>query len=291
MIRYAPALVAALCLSPVRVHAQGAHVTVSAPSVEIRKGPSVANPVIGHARQGAVLEITRDVGDWYKIAWPEAEGGVGYVRKSAARPADARGTAAAGALTIANGTGPAARSGSAAPAAQLPVPRAAARTTYIAMPSHALGIGAIAGGPAAASEIGVGISARAWAHRRLGFQLEISRYALTSTLGPGEVRGLHVAPSALYTLPSRVSGFVWLRPYVGAGAHIGRATLSGITPGVETSDSGFGMQVFGGGELTMANVPRLAMSADVGYRWPPELFTGFDGSGISLAFGAHWYVR
>ena len=83
MRRHVSAIILVLCLTPAAVHAQGVHLTVTAASAEVRKAPSVANPVIGHARRGTVLEVTREVGDWVKVSWPEAADGVGYVRASA----------------------------------------------------------------------------------------------------------------------------------------------------------------------------------------------------------------
>ena len=86
MIRKAAATVIALCLSASPLHAQNAPSTkpiVNEASATVHKTPSVASPVIGTAPRGAELVVTREVGDWVKIAWPSAADGVGYVRKSA----------------------------------------------------------------------------------------------------------------------------------------------------------------------------------------------------------------
>ena len=56
--------------------------TVSVPTAAVRKGPSVASPVVGEAKRGAVLEVTRDIGAWVKVTWPDAPDGVGYVHAS-----------------------------------------------------------------------------------------------------------------------------------------------------------------------------------------------------------------
>ena len=57
--------------------AQGMALTVSVPSAAVRKTPSVASPVVGQAPRGAVLDVTRDVGSWVKVTWPDAPDGVG----------------------------------------------------------------------------------------------------------------------------------------------------------------------------------------------------------------------
>ena len=64
--------------------AQGMALTVSAPSAAVRKSPSVASPVVGQAPRGAVLDVTRDVGSWVKVTWPDAQDGIGYVSLYAA---------------------------------------------------------------------------------------------------------------------------------------------------------------------------------------------------------------
>ena len=293
MIRQLSALVVLLCLSSASAFAQAAQMTVTAASVEVRKGPSIVNPVIGHARQGTVLEITRDVGDWYRVTWPGGEGGVGFVRKGTIRPvgttADVR-TAAPASPASASPVLPS-RVVTAPQAQQRPAPVRPAPVATYSTPSHALGFGALAGGPWAASEIGLGVSARAWSQRRIGVQVEAARYTLTSALSTDHVNAMHVAPSALVAMPGYLSDNVWFRPYAGVGGHMSRLTLSGIVPGVQTTENLFGMQAFGGGELTLASMPRMALSADVGYRWMRSSFSAFDTSGLGITIGAHWYIR
>ena len=62
--------------------AQGMALMVSVPSAAVRKSPSMASPVVGQAPRGAVLDVTRDVGSWVKVTWPDAPDGVGYVHES-----------------------------------------------------------------------------------------------------------------------------------------------------------------------------------------------------------------
>ena len=136
------------------------------------------------------------------------------------------------------------------------------------------------------STVGFGATARGWSRKRLGVQLDVSRYALTSPTAPGRVTSLQVAPSVLYSLPDRVTDYFWLRPYLGAGLNLSRSTQDGFGT---TSKSGF--QAFGGGEMTFASIPRFALSADIGYRRSRAPFDGFELGGVNFSIAGHWYVR
>jgi hypothetical protein len=142
------------------------------------------------------------------------------------------------------------------------------------------------------STFGFGASARGWSDGPVGAQLEVSRAALTSAGAPDRVTSVQFAPSLLYSLPDRVSGSVWLRPYVGGGLDWYRVRLSSGIPGATSvSENRWGLQTFGGGELTFANVPQFALSADVGYHWARTPFAGMDLGGLGLSVSGHWYVK
>src|SRR5688500_12288975 len=86
MIRHAAAVVAALLLVPAWAGAQIHPIqtfTVTEAMAPVHKSPSTGSPVIGTARRGAVLEVTRELGDWVKISWTPAPDAVGYVHLSA----------------------------------------------------------------------------------------------------------------------------------------------------------------------------------------------------------------
>jgi hypothetical protein len=83
MTRMRIAIAAALCFTASTVYAQNTHFIVSTPSASVYKAPTNVSPVVGEAKQGATLEVTRDVGSWVKVAWSNAPDGVGYIRKSA----------------------------------------------------------------------------------------------------------------------------------------------------------------------------------------------------------------
>jgi hypothetical protein len=85
MIRHAAIVAISVCLSASSVEAQTAQTTqftVSVQSAAVRLMPSIGSPVIGQAPRGMVLDVTRDIGAWVKVAWPEARDGIGYVHSS-----------------------------------------------------------------------------------------------------------------------------------------------------------------------------------------------------------------
>jgi hypothetical protein len=150
MIRQAAATVVALCLSASPLHAQSApsaakKVTVSEASTAVHKTPSVASPVVGNAPRGTELVVTREVGDWVKVAWPSAADGVGYVRVNAL----ARGNAAAPA--VAKAPAAAAPKAAPAPAASKAAPASAKAATTAKAPATAKAAPA-AGAKTAANE-------------------------------------------------------------------------------------------------------------------------------------------
>ena len=53
----------------------------------------------------------------------------------------------------------------------------------------------------------------------------------------------------------------------------------------------YALQMFGGGEITFAGMPRFALSADLGYHKYPAPFAGFETRKIGLAISGHWFVR
>ena len=251
MIRHAVAVAVALCVSPAWLYAQNVQLTVNTASATVYKGPSVASPVVGQAPRGAVLEVLRELGDWVKVSWPAEPDAAGYVRLTAGtlvRQATAvPGQQAAGIdrSTPQSALAPnAAMNGAPADFGSQPAPRSNGI-------SRVVGFGGRMGG----STLGFGATLRGWTGKRLGVQAEVSRYAISSAVAPGSVTLLEIAPSVLFSLPDRVGDYVWLRPYIGGGASLQRATQAGFG---STSETGF--QAFGGGEFTFASAPRLAVS-------------------------------
>jgi len=279
-------------LSPAWLSAQPLVLTVSAASADIYSSPSTGSPVIGHVLRGTRLEVTRELGSWVKVWWPIAVDGVGYVHITmgtlgrGAAPEPPRPASVA----VRPGTEP-------TPPAPVPVtiraprppePTPPARLVYVTPQTHLVGLGGLVG----TSTLGYGATARAWSRDRLGVQLAVSRYTPSSVV-PSRVTSIKFEPSLLYAPANYVSDYLWVRPYLGSGVSFRRQTLSGLTPDSEPLLSGneVGVQVFGGSEFTFAGVPRFALSADVGYRWPRTSFAGVDFGGPSLSVSGHWYVK
>ena len=290
MMRHVAVVAVALCLMPSWLSAQSVVLTVNTESATVHKAPMNGSPVIGTARRGAVLEVTRELGSWVKISWPAAQDGVGYVHISMGTVAHAplpNAIPPAGSASVRPGRATAPPTVPPAPASAGVQRTAVAqppptRPVYISVATHSLGLGARVGGA------GFGASGRAWRRNRVGIGLELSHYSHAA--GLAHVTSVQFEPSVLYALKDRVSDYLWLRPYVGSGVNIGRQTLSG-TLGNSVSDDRFGFQAFGGGEMTLAGLPRFALSADVGYRWSRAPFAGVDLGGLGVSVSGHWYVR
>jgi hypothetical protein len=295
MTRTRIAIAVASCLQAAVASAQGTHFTVSEPSASVYKAPTNVSPVIGHASQGATFEVTRDVGSWVKVAWSTSPDGVGYMRK-------ASGTVST--LGPAVPATPVANSASApqAPAAQsaAAAPRASAQTGpgvrstpsavpagYVA-PTHSVGLGGQIGGAA----MGGGFSARGWSSKqRFGVQLDVMRYSVSNEAFGARMSSTSFGPRVLYAFSDHVSDQTWVRPYAGLGVHLLKSSMNVPFAGAVMSDTGMATQLFGGSEVTLSSVPRLGLSAEVGYQWFRTPFAGYDLDGVTLGLAAHWYLK
>jgi hypothetical protein len=293
MIRHVSAVAIALCLNGVTLSAQtmepqSSELTVRIASATVHKSPSVGSPVIGKAQRGTVLPIRRNLGSWVEVPWSESENGVAFLHVNSgsiahhgapypnplAAPAPA---ASASAPLLAPSAG-------AQPAATVVEP-GSRRQMYISVPSHIFGVGGRMNG----SMAGFGVTARRW-WGNLGLQLDVSRSMLSRVDGPGELRSTQFAPSVLYSLPDGVSNVLWVRPYVGGGAGIYRATVG---PALATSiaENQLGFQTFGGGEVTFSGAPQFSLSGDIAYRWARTPLAGFEPDKIGYSLSGHWYVK
>jgi hypothetical protein len=290
MIRRLAAVVLALIVNPAFLHAQDNVFTVTVPSADVYKGPSNVTPVIGHASRGSALSVSRNLGGWIKIAWPDAQDGIGYVRTSTGRiggPEASAGAATASprASSASAGANEASPSAARASAGRQIAPRGQPRTHEI---SHIFGIGA-----SLAPMSGVGATARAWHKNHLGIQVAVMRDAMTSDVAAGRVTSMQFEPAVEYAPFDRVSDYLWFRPYLGSAVSFVHQTLTiasplGIPP---ASDSGLGVRFYGGGELTFASMPQFGVSADVGYRRLPAPFAGFKADPLSVSIAGHWYIK
>jgi Bacterial SH3 domain len=299
MIRQVAAVALVMFLSPAGLSAQtpappvvpAAELRINTQAAPVYRSPSTGSPVVGTARRGAVLPVTRELGSWVRVSWPDAEEGAGYMHVSSGSlmrsgPASATRdlTPTQSGLPMMSST----EAGDPSASAQQPV-NTYTGTVYVPQPTHVVGLG----GKLSGSTLGYGISGRAWSKGRFGVQFDLSRSKITTVGLPEQVTMVQFAPSLLYALPDRVSDYVWMRPYVGAGASMNRHTLrlGAADTGLSVSDNAFGFRTFGGGEFTFASMPKFTVSADLGYDWTTSPFIGYDFGGFGFALSGHWYVK
>jgi len=229
-----------------------------------------------------------------KVTWPDAPEGIGYVHQSMGKIAQRATREERLAATFASLPPPEPVDMPLLTADQqaASIDMSTTRTIYIPPPTHVFGLGAQMTGASGATP-GYGFTSRIWSRRRLGVQLDLSQTTMTSTLSPERLRSTQFAPSVIYSLPDYVSDSLWLRPYFGGGAALTRSKLTSGTPEVSAavSESLFGFRGFGGAEFTIPNMPRFAVSADLGYQWSQQPFAGFDLGGVGFALSGHWYVK
>ena len=296
MIRHVAAAVFVVCVSPSIADAQSTVFTVASPSAEVHKGPSIATPVIGTARKGAALDVTRELGSWVSIPWPASPDGEAYIHVSRGTVAHTGETRIASASTsptsfvaadvrrveqaVLGRQSAAASRSSAAISPLAPV---------YATPKHVFGVGGRVAGPTFG---GFGVSGRAW-HNQIGVQLGLSHSSETNVIGGERLTSMQVEPSVLFSPRDHVSDYLWVRPYVGSGLSIHRHTLRSQTTGLPMlpSDNGVGFQAFGGGEFTMSGLPQFALGVDAGYRWTRTTMPGFDLDGMVISVSGHWYLK
>jgi hypothetical protein len=297
MIRRAAAVILVLTFTPALLHAQDALLTVTAPSAEIHKGPSIATPVIGHAARDTVLPVTRNLGSWVKVDWPAGPDGAGYVHVTMGRlrPLEAGASMAIAApRAIATPVSAPTPTQTSEPVLIVPPTRTSAERIALSGPqgvtpiSHTFGVGGLVG-----STKSFGATARAWRKDHLGIQLRLTRDTMTSDSAAGEMTAVQFEPGVVYSPFDHVSDYVWIRPYVGSAVTFSHQTLKTAAPAAigPLSDNAAGFHIFGGTELTFASVTRFGLSADLGYRRLPTAFPGFEPDRLSVSMAGHWYFK
>ena len=292
MVRRIAAVVLALTLNPTLARAQDAALTVTVLSADVHKGPSTVTPVIGHVSRGTVLPVSRNLGSWVKVAWPDTPEGVAYVHVTMGRVGPSNGDTPATNVSPRTSSAPA--SATSAPASTTtttnpPVSRMAVSGDIGDAPiTHFFGVGGLVG-----SRHSFGATARAWRSDHLGIQLAVARDAMTSDISAGRVTSIRFEPGVVYALFDHVSDYFWVRPYVGSVLSFRHQTLKVLAPAaMETSDNGVGFRVFGGSELTFAGAPRFGLSAELGYRrFPTTPFADFEADRLSVSIAGHWYIK
>jgi hypothetical protein len=297
MVRRMAAVVLALTLNPTPARAQDAVLTVTVLSADVHKGPSTVTPVIGHVSRGTVLPVSRNLGSWAKVAWPDAPEGVGYVHVTMGSLGPSSADASSANLSPRTSSAPASTTSALAsatttippvtrrPAGQRMAVRGELNDTPI---THIFGVGGLVG-----SRSSFGATARAWRSDHLGIQLAFARDAMTSDVAAGRVTSIRFEPGVVYALFDHVSDYVWIRPYVGSVLSLRHQTFKVSAPAAmePASDNGIGFRVFGGSELTFAGVPRFGLSAELGYRRFPTPFPEFEADRLSVSIAGHWYIK
>ena len=290
MIRHVAAAALVLSLTPSWLSAQGVAFTVNTAAANVHKGPTTASPVIGTVRRGSTLPVTRELGSWVRVNWPSADDGIGYIHVSTGSVARNVMPPAQQTTVASNrpGTRPSANAAPASSAQRRPAtPQPApARNVFVTPMTHALGVGATMG----SSPVGFGMSGRAWHRSNFGAQIDYSHYSTAAPISPDRVSSTQFEPSVMFHFRARVADYVWLRPYAGSGVSFGSETLT-MAEGTKVSESRFGVQAFGGAEVTFPGMSRFALSAGMSYRWTEAPFAGVDLGGLGFSFAGHWYIK
>ena len=298
MVRRIAAVVLALTLNPTSARAQDAVLTVTVLSADVHKGPSTVTPVVGHVSRGTVLPVSRNLGSWARVAWPDVPEGVAYVHVTMGRLGPSSADAPAANMSPRTSSAPASTTSALASATTTIPPvtrrpageRMAVRGELNDTPiTHIIGVGGLVGPMSS-----FGATARAWRSDHLGIQLAFARDAMTSDVAAGRVTSIRFEPGVVYALFDRVTDYVWFRPYVGSALSVRHQTwkLSGPAAMEPASDNSMGFRVFGGSELTFAGLQRFGLSAELGYRrFPTTPFPDFEADRLSVSIAGHWYIK
>ncbi len=289
MGRYAATVALLLMIGASPVRAQKATFVVTSMSADIHKAPSTGSAVVGKAPRGKAFEVRRELGSWVAVAWPEGDAGIGYLHMTWGTMSGGSGAETSSAASATSSAVPAASqteaSATTSRLGQTPGPRVVSAPAP-SLPSHVIGLGARIGTQA----LGVAATGRAWTQRRIGGQLELGKSTYTTAFGAAQLSAMQFAPSIIYSPRNLVTNAVWTRPYIGGGVNFYRSTFRSSSGFPDVVDSGVGSQMFGGAELTWANLPQVAVSADLRHLWAPTS-NGFELGGTGLSVSGHWYVK
>lgn len=289
MGRYAATVALLLMMGASPAHAQKAMFVVTSMSADIHKAPSTGSAVIGKAPRGKAFEVRRELGSWVAVAWPEGDAGIGYLHMTwgamSAGAAAETSRASSATSSAAPSTSQSEASATASQLGQTPGTRAVSGPAP-SLPSHVIGLGARLGTQA----LGFAATGRAWAQRRIGAQVEAGKSTYTTAFSGNQLTAMQFSPSVIYSPSNLVTNAIWARPYIGGGVNFYRSTFRSSFGLPDVVDSGVGSQMFGGAELTWANLPQVALSADLRHLWAPTS-NGFELGGMGLSVSGHWYVK
>jgi hypothetical protein len=292
------------------VEAQGQGVVrVTAERTSVRETPATDAAVVATVVKGDELDVLETSGAWFRVrvrstsregfvhslfveraagsspgATPASQAGGGQA--SGAAPASgssqqgARQAPASSSSTSASSSTPASAS------AQPPRTGGPIAASSVASPDHHLGLGLTSGGLA----FGFTPSLRFWTDSKMGFEVNASfvsnsGYSMTA-----------ISPSLLMKIgePRRLS-MVTLAPYWGAGInywHFSNDFYSyycGLPQyHSDCSSSAIGFGGFGGAEFSFDAVPKLGVSANLGFFSSPDVLAY---GGLYFSVAGHWYFK
>ena len=281
MVRLA-AVAVGLVLSTSPVYAQDNVFTITVPSANIHAAPTTASRIIATAPRGSTFAVARNLGSWVAVASPDATDGAGYLHLSWGTLSS--GDAVDGGRTLTQATSTSSANPQIDPQSGDLVRQPVSR---VHLPSHVVGAGGRVGVQALSGFAAMG---RLWFAGPVGAQLELGRATHTSA-GLLRMNVTEVGVSAITSFADLANNAAWIRPYAGGGISFFRSSLRSTSGAAMATDSTRGYQAFGGAEFTSANLPQLAVSADVRHMWATTPFGGFETGGLGLGLAAHWYVK
>jgi hypothetical protein len=281
------------CAAAVEARSQTMVVKVTAERTSVREMPATDAAVVATVMKGDELDVLEARGAWYRVR-VKSTSREGFVhslfveRSSGGSTTTPASSPSASQPPPASSSAPAASAPAASSSQRPPVatPQAAgspAATTFGG--ERHLGLGLTSGGLA----FGFSPSFRLWTDSNLGFEVNASfldsyGYSVTA-----------VSPSVLMRVgePKHAGGMVSFQPYWGAGLtwwhySTGFYDYYCDLPGADCSQSAFGFGGFGGAEITFEKVPKLAVSANLGFFSSPDVL-GYGGLYLSIA--GHWYFK
>lgn len=289
MGRYTATVALLLMMGASPVHAQKAMFVVTSMSADIHKAPSTGSAVVGTVPRGKAFEVRRELGSWVAVAWPEGDAGVGYLHMTwgtmSAGAAAETSRASSATSSAVPSTSQAEAPATANQLGQTPGTRAVSGPAP-SLPSHVIGLGGRLGTQA----LGFGATGRAWTQRRIGAQVEAGKSTYTTAFSGNQLTAMQFSPSVIYSPSNLVTNAIWARPYIGGGVNFYRSTFRSSFGLPDVVDSAVGSQMFGGAELTWANLPQVALSADLRHLWAPTS-NGFELGGMGFSVSGHWYVK
>jgi hypothetical protein len=297
-------LLTVLAFTVAALDAQAQVVRVTAERTSVRDAPATSGAVIATVMKGEELDVLETSGSWLKVRVRSCsrEGLVHrlFVEQTAAtspsttpaaqstRPASPPATnAGSGGSTTGTGGG-SVGTGSSSSSQRAPAnpPQPGANRAVAAGFDRHMGVGLTTGG----LSVGFTPSFRMWTDGKMGFELNASFY---DSYGYSVTA---LSPSLMMRIgdePKR-AGIVSIAPYWGAGITYWRFSngyydyYCGLYVDCDRSSSSIGFGGFGGAEFTFDAVPKLAVSANLGFYSSPDAL-GYGG--LYMALAGHWYFK